>query len=271
LIAFASTFCVPKRGSSSQENEDAWWVGPDGHGNDELHLKSLRVAIADGASSSMLSGRWARRLVAVYGNTKGAARAKNEFVMAYREAARCWDQEVLEYVEDRELRGVPIQWYEEPGLAKGAHATLLVVEFSDGRPGYPPRWKAAGIGDSCLFQVRGEFLHSCFPIGNFAEFSYQTPLLPSKTTEDDVLRRNICLTGQTWEPEDTFYIATDALAAWFLRNWEAGQKPWIPLRDFNVDADFAAWVEQQRDLNEIHNDDTTLIRIDMWSADADSR
>jgi hypothetical protein len=97
-----------------------------------------------------------------------------------------------------------------------------------------------------------------------AEFSYQPPLLPSRIVEDDVVRRNVCLGAQNWEPEDKFYIVTDALAAWFLRNWDAGGQPWVPLRDFDVDADFANWVDQQRDLNEIHNDDTTLVRIDTW-------
>lgn len=270
MIAHASTFYVPKRGSSYQEYEDAWWVGPDGHGNGEIQLKSLRVAIADGASSSMLAGRWAKHLVEVFGVARGVARAKHEFVEAYREAARRWDDEVREYINDREQRGVPIQWYEEPGLAKGAYATLLVVEFSDGRQGYPPRWKAAGIGDSCLFQVRGESLYSCFPLDDATEFSYQPPLLPSRMAENDVVRRNVCLGTQNWEPEDRFYIATDALAAWFLHNSNTGEQPWVPLRDFNVDVDFAAWVDQQRDLGEMHNDDTTLVRIDMWSTDAHS-
>lgn len=194
----------------------------------------------------------------------GAARTKYQFVKAYQEAACRWDEEVREYINDREQRGAPIQWYEEPGLAKGAYATLLVVEFSDGRQGYPPRWKAASIGDSCLFQVRGESLYSCFPMSDVAEFSYQPPLLPSRIAGDDVIRRNVCLGTQNWEPEDKFYIVTDALAAWFLRSWDAGKQPWVPLRDFDVDADFTAWVDQQRDLNKIHNDDTTLVRIDTW-------
>jgi hypothetical protein len=270
LIGNASTFWVPKRGSSTQEYEDAWWVGPDGRGGD-IQLRSFSVAVADGASSAMLAGRWARRLVEVFGGARGAARSKAEFLAAYREAADRWDGEVLDYINDREQRGSPIQWYEEPGLAKGAYATLLIVEFSDGRQGHPPRWKAAGIGDSCLFQIRRESLHSCFPMSNAADFSYQPPLLPSRIAEDDIVRRNVCLEGRSWEPEDEFYIVTDALAAWFLRSWDAGGQPWVPLRDFSVNADFATWVDHQRDLNELGNDDTTLVRIDIWSADASNR
>ena len=57
------TFWVPKRGSSRQEYEDATWVGPDGNGNGEIQHQSLTAAVADGASESLLAGRWARRLV----------------------------------------------------------------------------------------------------------------------------------------------------------------------------------------------------------------
>ena len=32
----------------------------------------------------------------------------------------------------------------------------------------------------------------------------------------------------------------------------------------DADLDFAAWVEQQRDIAEMHDDDTTLVRIDIW-------
>jgi hypothetical protein len=268
LIAYASTFWVPKRGSSPQEYEDAFWVGPDGEGNGEIHLKSLRVAVADGASSSMLAGRWARQLVEVFGIERRATRSKPGFVAAYRKAARGWDDLVLDYTNGREMRGVPIQWYEEPGLAKGAHATVLIVDFSDSRPGYPPRWNAAGIGDSCLFQVRDESLYYCFPLSSSAEFSYQPPLLPSRVVEDDVVCRHVCFKNHDWEPGDTFYLATDALAAWFLRTSDAGGRPWDPLFDMAQDSDFSRWVDRQRDLGKMHNDDTTLVRIDMRSADA---
>ena len=237
-------------------------MGPDDDGNGEIG--SLRVAVADGASSSMLAGRWARRLVKIFGSAKGVTRTRADFLAAYREAAYSWDGEVREYKTDREKRGVPIEWYEEPGLAKGAYATILVVEFSDGRPGYPRRWKAAAIGDSCLFQVRGESLCSCFPISDVTGFSYQPPLLPSRVAEDDVVLRHVCLKSGRWEQGDHFYIATDALAAWFLRSWQAEERPWAILRDLDTEAglDFATWVDQQRDLGEMHDDDTTLVRID---------
>lgn len=264
MLAHVSPFSVPKRGSSPQEYEDAYWVGPNGDGEGEIRQRSLQVAVADGASESLLAGRWARRLVAVFGTAKSAPRTKRGFMAAFREAAFGWDDEVLKYTAEREERGAPIQWYEEPGLAKGAYATILAVEFSDGRQDRLPTWKAGGLGDSCLFQVRDETLYASFPMSDAAAFSYQPPLLASRGVDDDALRRHISLEASDWERGDSFYLATDALAAWFLRTIEAEGRPWEPLRDFDAELDFAGWVDEQRDLGELHNDDTTLIRIDMW-------
>lgn len=257
---------MPKRGSSPQEYEDASWVGPDGDGDGEIQQGSLRVVVSDGASSSMLASRWSRRLVEVFGTAKSVTRTRTAFIAAYREAVRSWEEDVHEYIAKREERGAPIQWYEEPGLAKGAHATILIAEFGDNRPGYPPKWRAAGIGDSCLFQVRDESLYACFPISDIADFSYQPSLLPSRAPEDDLIRRNISIESRDWQPGDSFYLATDALAAWFLRTSNAGGRPWDPLRDLGTDTgmNFATWVDRYRDLGEMHNDDTTLVRIDMW-------
>lgn len=266
MLAHTSAFWVPKRGSSLQEYEDAFWIGPNGDAEGEIRQSSLTVAVADGASESLLAGRWARRLVAVIGTAKGATRTKRGFTAAYRAATFGWDEEVANYTAAREARGAPIQWYEEPGLARGAHATILAVEFSDARQGRPPMWRAVGLGDSCLFQVRDESLYASFPMTDASAFSYQPPLLASRGADDNVLRRHISLAANDWERGDGFYLATDALSAWFLRATEGEGRPWEPLRDLDtMDAksDFAGWVNEQRDLGMMHNDDTTLVRIDM--------
>lgn len=265
MLAITSTFWVPKRGSSPQEYEDAVWVGPDGNGSGELHCQSLLVAVADGASESLLAGRWARRLVEVFGSNK-STRTRLAFVAAYQTAVGGWDDEVAQYTKEREKRDSPIQWYEEPGLAKGAHATVLAAEFRDGRGGRAPTWSACALGDSCLFQVRDELLYASFPLSDASSFTYQPPLLASRGVDDAVLRRNVRKTASDWERGDSFYLVTDALAAWFLRVIESGGRPWEPLRDMDTrdaELDFADWVEQQRDLDQMTNDDTTLVRIDM--------
>lgn len=265
MLTITSTFWVPKRGSSAQEYEDAVWVGPDGDNSGELQTSSLAMAMADGASESLLAGRWARRLVEVFGTNK-AARTRPAFIAAYGLAVGGWDDEVAEYTKEREGRGSPIQWFEEPGLAKGAHATILAVEFRDGRGARGPRWSASALGDSCLFQVRDELLYASFPMSDASSFTYQPPLLGSRGVDDAVLYRHVKVMNHDWERGDSFYLMTDALAAWFLRINEAGGRPWEPLRDMDTldaDLDFADWVEQQRNQGQMNNDDTTLVRVDM--------
>lgn len=266
MLAIVSTFWAPKRGSSVQEYEDAVWAGPDGVGNGEVKASTLTMAIADGASESLLAGRWASCLVGVFGTNKAASRTRSAFASAYGKAAGGWDGVVAEYTNEREGRGSPIQWYEEPGLAKGAHATILAVELRDARGGRAPTWSATAVGDSCLFQVRNELLHTSFPISDPSAFNYQPALLGSRGVDDAVLRRHIKVINHDWERGDSFYLMTDALAAWFLRVNEAGGRPWAPLRDMDTldaELEFADWVDQQRDQGQLNNDDTTLIRIDM--------
>jgi hypothetical protein len=265
MLAIISTFWTPKRGSSLGEYEDAVWVGPDGETNGELNAPSLAMAIADGASESLLAGRWARRLVEVFGTNK-VTRTRSAFVAAYRMAVGGWEDEVAEYTKERVERGSPIQWYEEPGLAKGAHATILAAEFRDGRGERTPTWSAGALGDSCIFQVRDELLYASFPISEASSFSYQPPLLGSRGIEDAPLRRHVRLMTCDWESGDSFYLMTDALAAWFLRLNDSSGRPWEPLRDMDTtdaELEFADWVEEQRDRNQLNNDDTTLVRIDM--------
>jgi hypothetical protein len=265
MLAITTAFWAPKRGSSPQEYEDAVWIGPDGNSSGECRASALRMAIADGASESMLAGRWARRLATVFG-TNTSTRTRRAFVAAYDLAVGGWDDEVAQYTREREDRGSPIQWYEEPGLAKGAHSTILAAEFRDGRNGAAPSWTASALGDSCLFQVRDELLYESFPISDSSEFGYQPPLLGSRGLEEGVLRRHVRVATRDWEEGDSFYLMTDALAAWFLGTNETGRRPWEPLRDMDTrdaELDFADWVEEQRDQGSLANDDTTLIRIDM--------
>jgi hypothetical protein len=64
---------------------------------------------------------------------------------------------------------------------------------------------------------------------------------------------------------DRFWLMTDALAAWFLAEHEAGGAPWRELGARTVD-DFAGWVAGRRADGRLKNDDVTLIVIDVGGA-----
>jgi hypothetical protein len=266
MLAHISAFWVPKRGSTPDEYEDAFWTGPGGDSQGEIRAQRLRVAIADGASESLLASRWAKRLVEVFATTGTATHTRAGFMAAYRHAASGWDEQVRSYIAEREGRGLPIEWYEEPGLAKGAYATVLAVEFREPVNDQTPGWTASCIGDSCIFQVRDESVYASFPMNDASAFSFQPPLLASRNVDHSAVRRHIALQVSDFERGDSFYLATDALAAWFLRGVEAGNRPWEPLRDMDTldaELDFVEWVDNLRDIGAIHNDDTTLIRLDI--------
>jgi hypothetical protein len=261
-----NAFRLPKIGASDADYEDAYWHGPGPGGDDDPHC--LRVIIADGASESLLAGRWARHLTAAFGRSPENIGTETGFIAAYQRAAAGWEAQLARYVQERADRNSPIQWYEEPGLARGAHSTLLAAEFRRSPDGEATYWAAAALGDSCLFQVRGGELRDAVPMYDSAGFSNQPALLSSSGTTAEVLGRHLSVKTGDLRPGDTCYLATDALSAWFLRMAETGEswnEPWRPLQllDESNQDEFRELIGKLRDDGAIRDDDTTLVRVDM--------
>lgn len=245
-----ATLWVPRAGSTTAQYEDAFYPGHDG----PRHARRLRFAMADGASESMLAGLWAGLLVRTW--CKARRRRLPEILEVARAA---WDVELAAYLEDRGRNDRPIQWFEEPGLERGAFATLVGLAFSTDhvhsvRQNQTGRWEATAIGDSCLFQVREGELLSAFPLKSSDQFDSTPKLVPSRHVDRVGVEHD---TGD-WKRGDTFFLLTDAIAAWFLREHEAGGAPWESLA--NADAE---WVARRRADRTLRNDDVTVMRIDV--------
>ena len=266
MWAYVSMFSAPKRGSKPSECEDAAWIGPSGDRIGDVAERSIRMAVADGATESLLAGKWARLLTTTFGTSTAGVRSPTGFLSTYRTATNDWTTEVERYVSDREERGLPIQWFEEPGLARGAFSTLIVFEVMKAVEGRRS-WRAAALGDSCVFQVHADQIYRSFPITKADDFSNRPSLLPSRPVDDNLVLRHLKTCRGVWAPGDSFYLTTDALAAWFLRTNDDGERPWEPLRDLGTvdfDLDFPDWVNLKRDQGELKDDDTTLIRLDLY-------
>src|SRR5258708_3771982 len=122
---------LPKGGNSAAEYEDA--AAPD--------PERGRLAIADGPARSSFAALSAHLLVA-------------EFVNAPAGALAPWPT-CLPALQQRWAAAVgtaALPWYAEIKLQQGAFATFLGVAA------YELRWQAVAVGDSCLFQTRGEHL-----------------------------------------------------------------------------------------------------------------
>ena len=167
------------------------------------------------------------------------------------------------YLEKRARGNKPIQWYEEPGLDAGAFATMLGLCIDEANGG---TWEAIAIGDSCLFQIRNRELLVRFPMdasGDFDNFPRLLSSLPQKNNEIDNIIRGI---GGRWRIHDRFYLATDALAQWFLREFEKGNEPWENLDEMGSQRKSESsegWIVELRKQKLIRNDDVALLRINL--------
>ena len=240
------TFHVPKRGGSESEYEDACYPEDSFRGE----LSSWRCAVADGATESAFSREWAQLLVQSFGH--------HQFRL--KEQQRLWESTVKQG---------PLPWYLESKISRGAHAAFIGLSVRDPWPAgaaddpQTGTWRAFAVGDSCLFHVRGNELLTAGPLSRSEEFG-NNPFLLSTTSRSPISRHNplVSLLSGTWESNDAFYLATDALAQWLLSEKEAARPPWGFLQDLEPSV-FVSLVPILRDTGRLHNDDTTLLRLEV--------
>jgi hypothetical protein len=274
MHVFVTCFWLPKAGSALAEYEDSYDFSYNRHGPGEREItprftaasremKRPRFAVADGATESSFSGLWAQMLVDAYVDrdprTPAALRRLVE------RCAECWT---------REISTKPLPWYAQDKARQGAFATLLGLCLREGGKRMPSGglWTALAVGDSCLFQMRGVELVTCFPVERADELGYR-PWLVSSIPERNlpVWEQSVLKQVGTWLPGDIFLLMTDALAHWFLSERESGGQPWRMLRDVTKQARslskgfeewiFENWVGQMRAAGTMHNDDVTLLVV----------
>jgi hypothetical protein len=259
-------FWVPKLGNSEEEYEDA----------SACSAPERRFAVADGATESSFSDRWAQGLVRRYTADPPLAPPTSiplpEWVAPLQHewhAGIPWDK---------------LPWFAEEKARSGAYASLLGVHFAEPER-VPPRlpflswfrrakpqaagfrWYALAIGDTCLFHVRNGQLLKAFPLDNAAAFSDRPLLLSSNPARNQSVWSAVQLAEGECHLGDVFFLATDALGKWFLQRFEAGGRPWETLAALRTQTDFVAWVDKRRQDRSLKNDDTTLVRL-VWQAAA---
>ncbi|HET8627200.1 MAG TPA: protein phosphatase 2C domain-containing protein [Thermomicrobiales bacterium] len=249
MHASTRAFWLPKAGNTADEYEDAFWVEPAGKQPDDV----VRLAVADGATETSFAGLWAALLARDFcqGRLDGAALPD-----ALAPLQGAW----REYVATR-----PLPWYAEEKVRQGAFSSLLGLTVTNGAAAGGD-WEALAIGDSCLFQVRDGDLLGAFPLTGAAEFTSRPALLSSDPARNAVLPEHLVSAVGDWETGDSFYLMTDALACWFLAAAEAGDRPWLTLRDLDptgLARSFADWVAAERAAGRLRNDDVTLLWVDL--------
>ncbi|WP_433355872.1 protein phosphatase 2C domain-containing protein [Microtetraspora malaysiensis] len=270
MRASISSHCLHKGGGSEEEYEDAFATTADLQTLEDVAADGLRIAISDGASESILAGRWARLLVRHFTTViPNVLDTRDTFAYHAVLAAEQWEHSISEYVAEREAGGRPIQWYEQPKMERGAFATLLAVGLSvtpqeDG--GSLATWVAAGIGDCALFHIRENRLLTSFPMIDSAEFTSSPALLNSKNRDRELIAERMKTHVGILRQKDHLYICTDAVAAWFLEQVEREGRPWETLNDLDAaeGMTFADLVDEERAGGRMRNDDSTLIHVTVW-------
>ena len=257
MEAAVTTLWAPRAGSREADYEDAFAPGEG-----KLSGRRIRLAVADGATESLLSGAWARLLVHTWVSVP--RRPTSQLLDAARAE---WAEQLVTYLDGRVLSGRPVQWYEEPGLARGAHATFVGLQLTSRRVvSGSGKWTAVAVGDSCVFHFRDDRLMDAFPIDDPALFANAPHLLASRAPEPDPGRagrpaRMEARFGE-WRSGDLFLLASDAFARWLLSSLRAGA-PVADLAQVAMTArpEFRSWVDARRHDRSLANDDITVVSL----------
>lgn len=241
------SFSVQKAGNEPAENEDACAVRKHYPGG-------YRVAVADGATESSFSQLWASLLVENFVN--GSSLDPEELLASLPELRKTWN----EHVGKRDL-----PWYAKEKAQMGAFAAFLglTVDLE------LQRWHAVAIGDCNLFLVDsggpGLRLVDAFPLVESKSFGMSPYLLGTSEERSKEASEHIITATGCLRPGDTFFLTSDALAAWLFSKYEKETPLWDTLAALD-ESSFAAMIDGARD-DGLHNDDSTLVRLVLQGED----
>lgn len=235
---YAKEFCVPKNGNTEAENDDSFSSAKD----------KSRFAVADGATEASFSREWAKQLVRAF-------TAKKLSIPIALDELKPLQSRWGEFVHRH-----PLPWYAEEKASSGAFAAFVGLEFLEEK-----KWRATAAGDSCLVQVRGNEIIKAFPLADSVSFGNRPNLLSSISSANGNNTELVMHCDGSWGCEDVFFLMTDALACWFFKELEQGNKPWNLLRDLETQdgVPFQKFVAGLRSEQRMKNDDVTLVRIDI--------
>ena len=252
----SSLFVLPKGGAGVEECEDAAAASEE----------ALAFAVADGATEAFDARRWARRLAEGWVRESPAPAAAGEFgAWVAAEGER----------HQAEWAGASLPWYAEEKRRAGSFAAFVGVRFEEAggdstvASGTRLRWRAVALGDSCLVQLRGAALVAALPLDDAAAFNSSPPLVPSaEALREAALARAVFREGEA-RAGDTFFLLSDAAAAWFFEARGRGQArlaEFDSLAAASENERLAEFVRRERREGLMKDDDVAVLRIQVVCA-----
>src|SRR5438105_2336031 len=152
---FAEALWMPKAGNTALEYEDAYWPKHPIRGDSRSTF-----AVADGATETSFSGIWAKQLVRAY--CAGTFNNLSDSDWLSKRQRKWWSI----------VRNKPLAWYAEEKLESGTFAALVGLTLNwQSAESENGTWHAEAIGDSCLFQLRGNHILTTFPLQTSQDFT----------------------------------------------------------------------------------------------------
>ena len=207
------------------------------------------MAVSDGAGTAFESRTWACLLTQAFVKRPPFGLSREEILDWVDEVASEWSASIP---------WQDLNYYEQERASEGSSATLVGLRLEESGPG-EGTWQCIAIGDSCLFQVTGEDHVTAWPVTKSQDFTNHPPLLYTRRENTDIGR--LVGTRGTWSPSDKFFLLTDAIAEWFLRDAEQGGKPWDILALLDKKS-FPSFVGDARRQALLSNDDVTVVILD---------
>lgn len=215
---------APKEGNTEKEYEDAFYPNK----NQILKGNSFKFAVADGATEDSFSKLWANKLVKFFCKSKITDSTKQlvsfyqqkEFLQLQEE----WRNEVINIINNTDDIS---QCYILPKIELGANSTILYLHIKN-LDENKFQWESLAIGDSCLIQIRNNQILSIFP--NLKSFHFNNSPILISTNDNSHLAKYIQITNGDCQKGDYFYLMTDSIAQWFIKEIENNRKPYLTLQ-----------------------------------------
>ena len=245
-------FQTSKAGNKPEECEDALSFDPQGR----------LFAIADGATDSVFQRLWAGLLV------KGFINHPPDF--SRPSSVKEWFGGWLKTQQEQWNKNIPpldtLSWsgYNKVKMT-GGQATFLGIYFFPDKP----VWKGIAFGDCNFFHFLngGQVLYDYKPLIYSDEFGSSPVALSSINPKPELMLSHMMEIMGDYHKGDIILLATDALAAWLVKEIETDKaSPWDTVLSLNTPDEFETFVNKLRSEKKIRNDDTSLIMIEITHA-----
>jgi hypothetical protein len=255
ILARSTCFTLEKLGSAEREWEDAAAY----RDSDPAGGPAPRCIVVDGATEAYDALRWVEHLVGSFVDGNGPDLTPDGLRGWFEQVQRQWvaeaPQRFTTVIEEHKFR------------VEGSFATFLGCRLAD-LDGPDARWEAAALGDTVLFHVRSGRLVTHFPPIGVDDFGLSPDGIGTHPEALGPMVRGLVFARGRVCDGDLLFVATDALAQWLLV--EAGRDEatlWAVLAGLDHDRTFAALVADQRAAGRLHNDDVTLLRVQLDAAE----